>query len=59
VQSITPEELRVINLIERWRRDFPTLSHELRILRLNYELAIERDRHDAAVHALEHREASQ
>lgn len=46
--TLTPEEARMLALFERWKREFPRLSKELRIIRLQYELMIQKDAREAA-----------
>lgn len=46
--TLTPEEARMLALFERWKREFPRLSKELSIVRLQYELMIQKDAREAA-----------
>lgn len=46
--TLTPEEARMLALFERWKREFPRLSKELRIIRLQYELMIQKGAREAA-----------
>lgn len=46
--TVTPEEARMLALFEQWKRDFPRLSKELSIVRLQYELMIQNDAREAA-----------
>jgi len=46
--TVTPEEARMLALFERWKCEFPRLSKELRIVRLQYELMIQKDAREAA-----------
>lgn len=46
--TATPEEARMLALFERWKCEFPRLSKELSIIRLQYELMIQKDAREAA-----------
>ena len=46
--TVTPEEARMLALFERWKCEFPRLSKELSIIRLQYELMIQKDAREAA-----------